>query len=135
MAEELETILRLVADGALTPEQAEPIIAALTQANEAGGELGRARRRVDDALARAEQRIEQVTGRRGRRLRIRVTERGRQVVNLQIPVGLVESALQFIPGLGGDQRESVRDAVRAGATGAILDVEDEDGGGVLITVE
>ena len=40
---------------------------------------------------------------RGRQLRIRVTEHGRQVVNLRIPIGFVETALSFVPGLGGDQ--------------------------------
>jgi hypothetical protein len=73
---------------------------------------------------------------RGRQLRIRVTERGRQVVNLRIPIGFVETALRFVPGLGGDQAERIRDAVSSGAVGPILDVEDPDGeGGVLISVE
>ena len=72
----------------------------------------------------------------GRQLRIRVTERGRQVVNLRIPIGFVETALKFVPGLGGDQAQRIRDAVQAGAIGPILDVEDPDGeGGVLISVE
>ena len=158
MPEELDTILRLVAEGKLSPEEAEPIIEALTRAahdpeepddgdtdaprDRAARRLDRARRRVDrmhrridGAFAQAERRIDEASGRRGRHLRIRVTERGRQVVNLHIPIGLVEGALQFVPGLGGDQRDRVRDAVRAGATGPILDVEDEDGGGVLISVE
>ena len=149
MPDELETILRLVAEGKLSADEADPIIAALTRAD--AGDDGsdaepeamnhadrlsrhadRARRHVDRAFARAERRIAAAGG---RRLRIRVTERGRQVVNLHIPIGLVDGALQFVPGLGGDQRDRVRDAVRAGAVGPILDVEDEDGSGVLISVE
>ena len=149
MPEELDTILRLVAEGKLSPEEAEPIIAALTGGGapetEQPGErhsdrvarhAERAGRRIDRAFQRAERRMADAgLTRGGRHLRIRVTERGRQVVNLHIPIGLVEGALQFVPGLGGDQRDRVRDAVRAGAIGPILDVEDEDGGGVLITVE
>ena len=148
MAEELDTILRLVAEGKLSPEEAEPIIEALTRGGDPHDDPGerhaerhtrhaeRAGRRIDRAFARAERRMADAgLTRGGRHLRIRVTERGRQVVNLHIPIGLVEGALQFVPGLGGDQRDRVREAVRAGAIGPILDVEDEDGGGVLITVE
>lgn len=172
MPEELETVLRLVAEGRLTPEEAAPIIEALTRAERAAGwdaaddlpdvgelpgfdrldRLGerinrRVQRRVERAHRRAARTTERVTEQlaaarlgmaagRGRQLRIRVTERGRQVVNLRIPIGFVETALRFVPGLGGDQAERIRDSVRAGAIGPILDVEDPDGqGGVLISVE
>lgn len=141
MSEELESVLRLVADGTLTPEQASPIIGALTRAERESGteNLSRAQRHVEraqdrfeDAHARAP---EQGAGGRGRQLRIRVTERGRQVVNLRIPIGFVDAALKFVPGIGEDQSERILDAVRAGTVGPIVDVEDPDGGGVLITLE
>ena len=170
MAEELETVLRLVAEGKLTPEEAAPIIDALTRAERAphddddfGDELGaqfdhafergfsrldrlgeRIDRKVARRVARAQRRADAVRERvaegvaagGGRQLRIKVTERGRQVVNLRIPIGFVETALTFVPGLGGEQSQRIRDAVRAGAIGPILDVEDADGeGGVLISVE
>lgn len=156
MPDELETILRLVASGALSPEEAEPIIEALTRltADEEALNAGypcdriarrmhRAERRVERAnervqrrFERAEERIAGVApGRGGRQLRIRVTERGRQVVNLRIPIGFVDTALRFVPGLAGDQSERIRDAVRAGVTGPIIDVEDPDGDSVLISVE
>ena len=149
MSEELETVLRLVADGTLTPEQAAPIIEALTraeQAPETDGLHGRLERTVERAHRRAErvhERFEQAHARaqqpaadgRGRQLRIRVTEHGRQVVNLRIPIGFIDTALKFVPGIGGDQGERIRDAVRAGAVGPIVDVEDPDGGGVLISLE
>ena len=180
MAEELETVLRLVAEGHLTPEQAAPIIEALTRseradAGESSGDpfdaaferdfgtglgkdfppgldrLDRIGRRVSRRIERAHERAEaaragaeeKLAGARqgmaagsGRQLRIRVTERGRQVVNLRIPIGFVESALKFVPGLGGDQSQRIRDAVRSGAVGPIHDVEDPDGeGGVLVSVE
>lgn len=158
MPEELETILRLVAEGKLSPEEADPIIDALTRARapddhdiagvhdridrsvqRAQRRAERANRRIDRAFARAEQRIARVTGDAGaggaKQIRIRVTEHGRQVVNLRIPIGFVDAALRFVPGLAGDQSERIRDAVRSGATGPILDVEDPDGDGVLISVE
>jgi hypothetical protein len=123
MADELETVLRLVADGTLTPEQAAPIIEALSRPE--------GRKRVQDARVGAEKRAST----RGRQLRIRVTEHGRQVVNLRIPIGFVDAALSFVPGIGGDQSERIRQAVAAGSIGPIIDVEDPDGDGVLISVE
>jgi len=152
MPEELETILRLVAEGKLTPEDAAPIIDALTRAERtqpprradrigrrferAQRHIERAHRRLDAAFAHADESLDQALERSGgRQLRIRVTERGRQVVNLRIPIGFVDAALQFVPGLAGDQSQRIRDAVASGATGPILDVEDPDGDGVLISVE
>jgi hypothetical protein len=169
MAEELEAVLRLVAEGRLTPEEAAPIVDALTRAERAGDveepddgldgfpdfepldRLGeRISRRVHRSVSRAHRRAARTQRRasdrmaehaspetdRSRQLRVRVTERGRQVVNLRIPIGFVETALRFVPGLGGDQAERIREAVQAGAVGPILDVEDPDGeGGVLISVE
>jgi len=146
MPEELETILRLVAEGKLSPDEAAPIIDALTRA-ERGTEpprpdrFGRRMERAGRRLAGAHERLEDAfrhadeDSPRGRQLRIRVTERGRQVVNLRIPIGFVDAALGFVPGLGGDQSERIRDAVRSGAVGPIIDVEDPDGDGVLISVE
>ena len=149
MSDELETILRLVADGRLAPDEAAPIIEALTRAErtDAVGHEGervgrhairldrrleRAQRRIDRALSRAQVRIDETTG---RQLRIQVKERGRQRVNLRIPIGLVDAAIGFVPGLGGDQADRIRDAVKAGEIGPIIDVEDPDGDGVLISVE
>ena len=165
MPDELETVLRLVADGRLTPEEAAPIIEALSRAERIAPEPGpfddldhgpweledrlehsihrsveRANRRAARTAARAEAIADRATRDLGnataRHLRIRVTERGRQVVNLRIPIGLVDTALRFVPGLAGEQADRIRDAVRAGAVGPIIDVEDADGeGGVLISVD
>ena len=149
MSDELETVLRLVADGTLTPEQAAPIIEALTRAERTpeadglhgriGQSIARAHRHAERAHERFEQALERdqdrATAGHGRQLRIRVTEHGRQVVNLRIPIGFVDAALKFVPGIGGDQSERIREAVRAGSIGPILDVEDPDGDGVLISLE
>lgn len=145
MPDELETILRLVAEGRLSPDEAAPIIAALGQASEdrataldsAGATIGRHGDRVRRHLDRAERRLDEALGggdATGRRLRIRVTEGGRQVVNLRIPIGFVDRALGFVPGIGADQADRIRDAVRSGSSGTILDIDD-DGDGVQISVE
>ena len=152
MSDELETILRLVAEGRLLPDEAAPIIEALTlaersepvhdrlgrHADRIDRHLARAHRRVDRALSTARATVDEINeryGGTGHQLRIRVTEHGRQVVNLRIPIGFVDAALGFVPGLAGDQADRIRDAVRSGAIGPILDVEDPDGSGVLISVE
>jgi hypothetical protein len=95
-------------------------------------QVHRAQRSIDRALARAQSAIDEG---RGRQLRIQVKERGRQRVNLRIPIGFVDAAIGFVPGLGGDQADRIREAVKAGEIGPIIDVEDPDGDGVLITVE
>jgi hypothetical protein len=167
--DELETVLRLVAEGHLSPEEAAPIIDALTAVERAPATeeepFGfdaleqawsfdeRSRRRLQRGIDRANRRAARANARADaaaerasraaddafahrRHLRIRVTERGRQVVNLRIPISFVDTALRFVPGLGGDQAERIREAVRAGAVGPIIDVEDADGSGsVLISVE
>ncbi len=159
MSEELEAVLALVADGTLTPEQASPIIEALARAERSGPaphpdrigrHVARAQRSVERARERAERGVERARERAGdaraqaaetmqdaggRQLRNRVTEHGRQVVNLRIPIGFVDAALNFVPGIGGEQSDRIRAAVSAGTLGPILDVEDSDGDGVLISVE
>jgi len=57
------------------------------------------------------------------------------VVNLRIPIGFVDAALNFVPGIGGEQSDRIRAAVSSGSLGSIVDVEDSNGDGVLICVE
>lgn len=146
MSEELETVLRLVAEGHLDPGEAAPIIEALTRAEAAPraeredrpGTLDSVRRHVGAvrdhaARLRAEADAVRATA-TGRQVRIRVTERGRQVVNLRIPLGFADMALRMVPGIGEEQATRIRAALDAGTIGPIIDVE-EDGDGVLISVE
>jgi hypothetical protein len=137
MSDEIERVLELVANGRLTPDEAAPIIEALTSVRRpsVADRLSAAYAKVDGARERVNG-IRQAVGDRGaRRLRIRITEHGRQVVNLNIPLGFVDAALGAVPGLSDEQGARIRDAIRAGQIGPILDVEDEDGDAVLITVE
>lgn len=122
---DLETILRLVAEGHLTPDEAAPIIAALTAPPPPGGE-GPQPSPTPPPLTNA---------RPARHVRIKVSEKGRQVVNLRIPLAFADMAARMVPGLSGEQSERIRAAIEAGLSGPILDVEDPDGDGVLITVE
>lgn len=124
MSEELDTILRLVADGTLTPEQAAPIIDALTSSE----------RRTSSGAPQPPPAAAASLG-RSRHLRIRITEHGRQVVNLRIPVAFAEMAGRMVPGIDDENWTRIREAISTNVVGPILDVEDPDGDGVLISVE
>jgi hypothetical protein len=128
VSDELQAVLRLVAEGRLTPDEAAPIIEALTRA-----ESPTARSVPDQESAEATP--EPQASRGGRHLRIRVSEHGRQVVNLRIPLAFADMAMRMVPGIGEDQSQRIRAAMDAGAMGPIIDVEDEAGDGVLISVE
>lgn len=136
MRDELATVLRLVADGALSPEEAAPLIDALTRAPEGGtqaepaGGGAQGRPAGSDASAPG-----LAAGRAGRQLRIRVTERGRQVINMRIPLTFADMALRMVPGITPERGDQIRQAIATHATGPILDIEEPDGDAVLIIVE
>lgn len=134
MADELATILRLVSEGTLTPEEAAPIIEALTRAPGGGTTAGsQPSGRPEPGPGTPSTAARTDDGRR--QVRIRVIERGRQVVNLRIPLAFADVALRMVPGISDEQGDQIREAIAAHMTGPIVDVEDEDGDGVLISVE
>ena len=74
--------------------------------------------------------------------RVRVTDvqSGRNKVNVNIPMGLVNVGIKmgarFAPEIEGAQLNSIMDAVRSGQLGKIMDItDDEDGERVDIFVE
>ncbi len=139
MRDELSTILRLVSDGTLSPEEAAPIIEALSRApggsTPSGLQPGDHPERGPQDEPGGSNPVGTGTAGEGRQMRIRVLEHGRQVVNLRIPIAFADMALRMVPGITSDRGEQIRQAIRAHVTGPIVDVEDEDGDGVLITVE
>jgi hypothetical protein len=70
----------------------------------------------------------------GRWLRIRVTDlaTGRSKASVQIPIGLIDAGMKigahFAPEVEGVNMSNVMDAVRAGVTGRLIDVTDNDDG-------
>ena len=132
MSDTLEQILRLVAEGRLTAEQAAPILDALNDAEAAAGRARTAAGEAADAAAEAAGSL----GPRGtaRTIRIEVTDKGRKAVNLRIPIPLGRFALDRIPGLAGNHADLVREALADGRTGTLL-VLDDDGDGVRIALE
>jgi hypothetical protein len=120
---DVDKILRLVAEGALTADEADQFLAALSEAG-ASAEAGRAEPSQGEAA-----------GERARHLRIQISERGRQVVNLRVPINIAGFAAGFVPGLPEEQAERIRSSIRAGSRGTIVDITDEDGDRVLIVSE
>ena len=126
MPDPLDEILRLVAEGWLTAEEAAPVIDALQAVGATDGEAA-----DEDADGPSGS-----IGSRPRTLRLEVSEGGRKVVNLRVPISLGQMALDRIPGLSADNLSSIRKALDEGLTGPILAVdEDDDGSGVRIVLE
>ena len=150
-ADPLDEVLRLVSEGRLTAEEAAPILAALDDRSGwvseddapdgpspssagagseppggfgpnpppsfAPGDASRAERGGGPSI-----------------LQIEVTDAGRQVVNLRLPIAVGKFALDRIPGLPAEQVSRVREALRSGYRGSVLEVDD-DGDGVRIVLE
>jgi hypothetical protein len=116
MTDPLDQVLRLVSEGRLTAEEAAPILDALEAVHAA-----------PDAASATE------TG--ARFARLEVLEKGRKAVDLRIPLSLGRMAMSSIPGLSGTHATQLNEAIARGVAGPILDITDEDGGGVRIVLE
>jgi hypothetical protein len=123
MGDELTTVLRLVAEGKLSADEAAPIIDALGHRN--------APRPPEPPSAPP------TAGKgRGRRIRIQVTEKGRRVVDVRVPLAFAAMAGRMVPGIPDSYRALIEQAVEGDVVGPIVDLaEDEDGDAVLITIE
>src|SRR3954447_25748467 len=121
---DVEKILRLVSEGALTPEEADEILSALNAANEPAPSEAHAQQPQGG----------QVSQNGPRHLRIQVTERGRPVVNLRVPMNIAGWASAYLPGLSDENAERIRGAIASGVRGPIIDIGDGDDR-VLITSE
>lgn len=133
MRDELATVLRLVAEGKLSPDEAAPLIEALGMAGRGAGSQphpGHAATHEERHGAHDE------PGRvRGRRVRIQVSERGRRVVDLRVPLAFAAMAARAVPGIPDTYASMIEQAVEGDTSGTIVDTEDEAGDRVLITVE
>jgi hypothetical protein len=145
-ADPLEEVLELVEQGRLTADEAAPILAALDETVRPAGRGGSARPkespeafgtgfgsgfRAGFGAGPGDGTGEPATeppgfGPASGSLRIEVREGGRQVVNLRLPMAVGRLALDRVPGLSGDQVDRVREALRTGMRGPVLEVEDGD---------
>ena len=114
---DVEKILKLVEEGALTADEADQILSSL-----AAGQPNRGADRDEDPD-------------QPRHLRVEITEGGRRVVNLRVPLNMASLAAGFVPGLGDETAERIRSSIRAGLRGPIVDIVGEDGDRVLIVNE
>jgi hypothetical protein len=139
-ADPLDEVLRLVAEGRLTADEAAPILAALDERGGAaprpdptagsGGAAGPA-----GLSAAGRPTADDLQPGRATSLRLEIRDGGRQVVNLRLPIAIGRLAIDKVPGLSGDQVERVREALASGIRGPILSVDDGDGDTVRIVVE
>jgi hypothetical protein len=123
-------ILGLVAEGRLTPEEASRLLDALDVSETAGP----ARKGGTTGAPPPSGPAKDPADRHASSLRIQVMDTGRPVVNLRVPLSLGRAALERVPGLSDATSDSIREAIEAGITGPILDV-DEGGDGVRISLE
>jgi hypothetical protein len=133
MSDPLGTILRLVAEGRITADEAAPLIDALQGSTARTGSAG-------DTSAGGGRSQSTATAGRSHDLpsavRIEITEGGRRVVNLRVPLGLGRMALDHVPGLSTDTITRIREALEQGMTGSLLVVDEGgDGDGVRIVLE
>jgi SHOCT-like protein len=119
---DIDKILRLVAEGVLTPEEADEILSATTEPSTLPPT------EPTDPTQSPAQTV-------GRQLRIEVSEGGKRVVNLRVPMNIAGWASSFLPGLSDDAANRIRGAVSSGERGPILDINGEDGSRVLIVSE
>jgi hypothetical protein len=117
-------ILGLVAEGRLTPEEASRLLDAFD------GSTGEGRASAGTKPPRPSDRREGPAT----SLRIQVLDTGRPVVNLRVPLSLGRAALERVPGLSDATSDRIREAIEAGITGPILDI-DEGNDGVRISIE
>ena len=136
VADPVEDVLRLVAEGRLTPAEAAPILDALDARERASRPLAGGR----DAIpgSRAGTANAGTSGPTGAgaptRIRVQVRENGRVVVDLQVP-GVLAGLAGSLPGIPAGYADRVREALRTGLRGPIIDIRDEDDSGLTITID
>lgn len=117
--EERLKVLKMVADGKITAEQATTLLEALDESptSAAKGQPGAGGTTVAQM---------------GRFFRVRVTDKvtGRVRVNVRLPVGIINAGMKlgmrFAPQVEGVDYQEVAEMIRAGGIGKIVDVEDEE---------
>ncbi|NLY73455.1 MAG: hypothetical protein GX079_07165, partial [Tissierellia bacterium] len=119
MNEEIKKILKMIEEGHITADEGQRLIEALgakiTETNESSWDS---------------------TNKKAKFLKVRVAEEGKDIVNISLPIGLVEVGLKLgtkigkkhgdIEGLENIDFDEIIEAVRGGAQGKLVDVEDGD---------
>lgn len=130
MPDGLDAILRLVADGRLSAEEAAPLVEAILAAEATAFPAREAQSSASGAASARPASAEPPA-----HVRVLVTERGRPVVNLRVPIALGKTALALVPGLTLGDAGRLDAALAAGRSGPLVDVSDDDGDGLLVVLE
>jgi hypothetical protein len=124
ISEERRKVLQMVEEGKLSPEDGARLLAALGQAEAPEVEPVASPAAGGDA--------------NGRYFRVRVSNviTGKQKVTVNIPLGLVDFGLRFVPANDKFDAEALRSAIHNGITGRIVEVlDDEKGERVEVFIE
>ena len=117
-AEERMRVLKMIEEGKISAKEGARLLGALGKSDE------QVRRKRATAGSGGE------GGGRWLRLRVSDTRSGKTRVNLTIPIGLVNMGLavgaRFVPDVAELDIEEIRDALRSGLNGKILEVRDEE---------
>ncbi len=116
--EERMVILRMIEEGKITPEEGARLLAAIGEREERSAAAPQPAARTFDAAPN------------GRFLHVRVTNMhtGKQKVTVNVPLGIVDMGLRFVPQNDKFDPQVIREAIRSGLTGPIVDVVDEEKG-------
>jgi hypothetical protein len=131
---DVEKILRLVAEGVLTAEEADEILSATAD----GWRSPNSRTEFAPPPPEPPSPPHAAGPNQGtpRHIRIEVTEGGKRVVNLRVPMNVVGWASSLVPGLSDEHTDRIRSAMASGQYGPIVDItDDDDGSRVLIVSE
>ena len=135
MSAALDQLLRLVAEGRLSPDEAAPLVAALDDPGVPDPQGATPGSRGSQPAGSAASGRPSATGRAAGTIHIEVREHGRPAVDLRVPLALGFSAARMVPGLAPEYIQRIREALSAGIAGPILDLVDEDGDGVRISLD
>jgi len=119
MKEERLQILQMIQEGLITSDEGAKLLAALSKSEQP-------KQKTTNQAPRYTERP-----RSSRRwLRIRVTDKSneRDRVNLTLPIALVDWGLKMAESTAGVHLSAVRDVIRDGAEGKIIEVEDSSSG-------
>ena len=123
-SEERMKILKMIEEGKLSAEEGTRLLSALSSGSRLVSSSG--------GLA--------ASGAKTLRVRVTDVNTGRSKATVQIPIALIDAGMKigahFAPEIDGVDMSQLMEALRAGTTGKIIDVvDDEDGEHVEIFVE
>lgn len=125
MNEERLKVLKMIQEGKLTPDEGLQLLEALDEAPRPDG--------PEIPTAKTAGPTEQTAPARGRWFRVRVTDTnsGKSRANVRLPLSMVNAGLKmgmkFTPEIQGMDMDKLAEFIRAGETGQLVDVYDDEG--------